>query len=87
MRNYDKILHLPIDSILSKLYVKDVITLREKETIETLPLKSNKMEYFLISIIIPSLTNNVIVKFERFLEVIEESGDPILINMVKNLGM
>ena len=87
MRNYDKILHLPIDSILSKLYVKGVITLREKETIETLPLKSNKMEYFLISIIIPSLTNNVIVKFERFLEVIEESGDPILINMVKNLGM
>ena len=86
--NYNELTNLPIDSILAELFAKDVITSVEKETIEkTLPLKSKKMEYFLDNIINPSLANNVTVKFKAFLEVMEQSGDPLLINMANKLGM
>ena len=80
-----QLINLPIESILAKLFAKDVITSVEKETIEkALPLKS---EYFLDNIIIPSLANNVTVKFKAFLEVMEQSGDPLLMDMAKKLGM
>jgi len=45
------------------------------------------MEYLLDSVITPSLANNVAVKFKGFLEVMEESGDSIFIDMAKKLGM
>ena len=83
--NYVELTNLPIDSILAMLFAKEVITLNEKETIQILSLKNKKMEYFLDSVVIPSLTNNVTVKFERFLKVMEESGDSILIEMAKRL--
>ena len=73
--------------MLAKLYAKGVITQREKETIGTIPLKSAKMEYILDSVINPSLVNKVTVKFRGFLEVMEESGDPVLLDMAKKLGM
>jgi len=88
-RSYTELTNLPITTILSKLYAKDVITLKEKQTIETsnFPLNSDKMEYLLDSVITPSLANDVTMKFKGFLEVMEESGDPILLNMAKKLGM
>ena len=83
--NYNELAHLSIDSMLTKLFAKDVITSEEKETIEkTLPWK--KMKYFLDNIITPSLIYNT-VKFKAFLEVMEQSGDPLLINMANKLGM
>ena len=83
--NYVELTNLPIDSILATLFAKEVITLNEKEAIQTLSLKNKKIEYFLDNVVIPSLTNNVTVKFERFLKVMEESGDSILIEMAKRL--
>ena len=86
--NYNELINLSIESILAKLFAEDVITSVEKETIEkTSPLKSKKMEYFLDNVIIPSLANNVTVKFKAFLEVMEQSGDPLLMDMAKKLGM
>ena len=84
---YHEITNLPIDSMLGKLLAKKVILEKEKEIIGTIPIKSDKMEYFLDNIINPSLANNVAEKFEGFLEVMEESGDPILIDMAKRVGM
>ena len=72
--------------MLIQLYAKKVITKRDKEMIETSRLQSDKMVYFLDSIIIPSLENNVAVKFKGFLEVMVESDDLLLIDMAKKLG-
>ena len=72
--------------MLAKLLSKQVITQGEKDMIGTLPLNSKKMEYVLDNIITPSLVNNVSVKFKGFLEVMEESGDPIVTDMAKKLG-
>ena len=79
-------MNLPIDAILGHLYAKEVITERDKEMIETSRLKADKMAYFLDKVITPSLQSSVTVKFKRFLEVMEESGDPIFIKMARKLG-
>ena len=71
--------------MLRQLYAKKVITDREKEMIESIKLKDKKMEYLLDSVIIPSLANNVTEKFKGFVKVMEESDDPILMNMAKKL--
>ena len=84
---YVELSNLPINSMLGLLYAKEVITLREKKLIETIQMDDKKMGYLLDDIIIPSLTINVTVKLERFLEVMKEIGDPVLIDMAKKLGM
>ena len=55
--------------------------------IGTLPLNSQKMEYLLDNIIMPSLYANITVKFQGFLEVMGESDDSALTIMAKKLGM
>ena len=85
--NYNNLTNLSIDSILDKLYAKKIITLTEKEKIETLDLRRKKMAYFLDHVIIPSLNSNFIVKFQRFLEVMNDSDDLMFINMANQLGM
>ena len=87
IRMYHELTNLPMDSMLGKLLAKKVILEKEKEIIGSIPIKSDKMEYFIDNIINPSLANNVSEKFEGFLEVMEESGDPILIDMAKRVGM
>ena len=79
-------MNLPIDAILGHLYAKEVITESDKEMIETSRLKKQKMGYFLDKVITPSLQSSVTVKFKRFLEVMEESDDPIFIKMAVKLG-
>ena len=84
---YVELSNLPINSILGQLYAKEVITHREKKKIETIQMDDKRIEYLLDDIIIPSLTNNVTVKLERFLKVMKEMGDPVLIDMAKKIGM
>ena len=86
MRHHGELRKLPVDLIWDKLLAKKVITHEEKETIENLPLQSDRIKHLLSSIIIPSLTDNIIEKFKGLLEVMEESGDQILIDMAKKLG-
>ena len=45
------------------------------------------MEYLLDNIIIPSLKNNLTIKFKGFLKVLEDSDNPLLTKAAKNLGM
>ena len=85
--NYNELLHLPFDSLLSRLFVVKVITSRDKQMIETLPLNNQKMEHLLLNIIMPSLQNGITVKFKAFLEVMEESSNPSMIDMAKKLSM
>ena len=72
--------------MLGMLYSKGVITLREKEGIESKSVQHDKMICFLDNVITRSLLNNISKKFKGFLEVMEESGDPILTDMAKTLG-
>ena len=83
--NYDKLTNLPIESMIGKLFAKRVITLEEKERIDSKPIKRDKMMFLLDGVIIPSLLNNIGVKFKGFLEVMEESDDPVLTDMAKDL--
>ena len=53
---------------------------------ETIPLQTQRMEYLLDKIIIPTLTFNISTTFKSFLEVMEESGDEKLISMAEKLG-
>ena len=85
--NYVELIHLPIDSMLPWLVVKKVITMREKQIIQTLPINSQKMEHLLDYIILPSLQDGITVKFEAFVEVMEESSNPSMIDMAKKLSM
>ena len=85
-KNYDELTVLPINSLLSKLYSKGIITLEEKQRIQAHPVEIDGMQYFLDRIIIPSLKVNVDKKFRGFLEVMKESGDYTLISMAAKLG-
>ena len=85
-KNYHELIILPINSMLGKLFSKEIITLEEKKQIKANPVESDRMEYFLDNIIIPSLEVNVDMKFRKFLEVMKESGDLTLISMAAKLG-
>ena len=84
--NYDKLTKLPIELILERLLSKGIITPDEKKSIDNKPASQDKMSYFLESIITPSLSNDVTIKFKGFLEVLEESGDSTMIDLAKQLG-
>ena len=84
--NYVEIVNLPIELIRRDLFAREVITSRQKEMIETIPLQSQRMEYLLDKIIIPTLTFNISTKFKSLLEVMEESGDEKLTAMAVKLG-
>ena len=68
------------------LFAREVITSRQKEMIETIPLQGHRMEYLLDKIIIPTLTLKISTKFKSLLEVMEESGDEKLTAMAEKLG-
>ena len=85
--NYDDMTYLPINLILGSLYSKGVITLKEKGQIKAnAKAESDRMEYFLDDIIIPSLEAKVSIKFKGLLEVMEESDNSTLTSMAKKLG-
>jgi len=85
---YTRLINLNVSAMLGHLYSKDVITAREKQIIQsTIPLESDKMGYLLDNIILPSLESGVIIKFKLFLEVMEESDDPVTRAIGSQLGM
>ena len=85
-KNYCELAILPINSMLNKLCSRGIITLEEKQQIKANPVENDRMEYFLDHIIVPSLEDNVDVKFIGFLKVMKESGDSALISMAAKLG-
>ena len=49
-------------------------------------LQSERMEYLLDRIIIPSLKNKIGIKYKNFLEVMEKDGDEMFKRMAVTLG-
>ena len=84
--NYVEITDLPINLILQELHKKKVILSRQMETIEAKSLQSNRMEYLLDKIILPSLEMKINTNYYRFLEVMENSGNEKLTSMAQKLG-
>ena len=85
-KNYYELTILPINSMLGKLFSKEIITLEEKQRIQAHPVEIDRMEYFLDRIIIPSLKVNINMKFRGFIKVMKDSGDSTLISMAAKLG-
>ena len=85
--NYYEMTYLPINSMLSKLYSKGVITLEQKQQIKACnAVETERMEYFLDNILIPSLECKVITKFKGLLKIMKESGDFTLKVTAEKLG-
>ena len=85
---YTRLININATAMLGSLYSKDVITTKEKQYIQSaIPIEIDKMIYILDNIIIPSLEAGVIIKFKRFLEVMEGSDDPVTRAMGRQLGM
>ena len=84
---YTQLTNLNVTAMSGSLYARDVITLRQKKQINSIPIESDKMEYLLDEVIIPSLLAGRIEKFRLFLEVMEQSDDPVIKSVGKDLGM
>ena len=85
--HYDKLTNLPNGLLFGKLLAKGVITHEEKENIDLIPTEPEKMICLLDTVIIPSLSSRISMKFKGFLEAMEESGDSDLIDVINQLGM
>ena len=57
------------------------------ELIEARSVQSERMEYILDKIILPSLGMNISTHFVKFLEVMESSDNEKLTSMAQKLGM
>ena len=84
---YTQLTNLSVTAMSGSLYAKEVITLKQKQQINSIPIESDKMEYLLDEIIIPSLLAGKIEKFRLFLEVMEQSDDPLIKTVARDLGM
>ena len=82
---YDKLIHLPIDTLLPSLYAYNVVTFDQKEEIEEKPGKKKRMEA-LLGLIIRSLDNGVADLHNGFLKVLLESEDLLTKEFAKKLG-
>ena len=82
---YDKIIYLPVDSLLPSLYAYNVVTFDQKEEIEELPQKKKKMD-FIASLIIRSLDSGVADLYNGFLKALKESEDLPTRKLAKKLG-
>ena len=84
-KQYDKLIHLPLDSLLPTLYAKNVVTFDQKNEIDDIPQKMKKIQ-FILDLIIRSLKNDVATLYNRFLKVMEESENKDIQQLAKKLG-
>ena len=85
--NYVEITDLPVNLILQELLDKKVILSRQMEIIEAKSLQSERMEYILDRIILPSLEMEISTYFNSLLDVMEKSDDEKFTSMAQKLGM
>ena len=83
---YTRLTNLDVTAMLGSLYSKEVITLREKQQINSIPIDSDKMEYLLDEVIIPSLQAGRIEKFRLLLETMEQSDNQMVKSVGRRLG-
>ena len=89
LKNYGELLtHLFTDNgLLIDLYDKGIIALTEYEIMKCLTTSHETTQYFLNSIIIPSLDINFAMKFKVLLQAMKNSIDRRLKDLGKQLGM
>lgn len=83
---YTRLTSINLTSLLGALYSRDVITTREKQIIHTISIESDKMAHLLDNVIIPSLEAGTTKKLKYFLEVMEESDDPVVKSVGRRVG-
>ena len=81
---YNDLLQLPID--FGIMYSKCIITLPEKQKIDSISLNNKKNQCFLDEVLIPSLMVGMTEKYKAFIKVLEESDDSLLKFMAGKIG-
>ena len=80
-----KLLHLPVNTLLPSFYAYNVVTFDQKEHIEELLHRKDRMS-FIVDLIIRSLECGVADLYNRFLKVLKESEDLPTKELAKKLG-
>ena len=83
---YDKLIKLPIKSMLPQLYCNKVITEGQKKKIEVKELESDGMQCFLDEVLILSLKLDMSEIYNKFIKILEDSDDLIQRGMAKKIG-
>ena len=83
---YDKLMRLPIKSMLPQLFGSRVITEGQKKRIEAKELESDGMQYFLDEVLILSLELDMTEIYNKFIKILEDSEDLIQNAMAKKIG-
>ena len=84
-QQYDKLIRLPVDTLLPALYANEVVTFDQKEEIEELPQKKKRME-FVLNLIIRSLDIEIGGLYNGLLKVLKESEDVTARELARKLG-
>ena len=84
-QQYDKLIRLPVDTLLPALYANEVVTFDQKEEIEELPQKKKRMESVL-NLIIRSLDIEIGGLYNGLLKVLKESEDVAARELARKLG-
>ena len=85
-KNYDRLVSLPVKSMLVELISERVISAAQKQRINLLDDR-DKIEYILDEVIIPELRIGIAKSFKGFIEVMEDSEDIDTRATAKMLGM
>lgn len=83
---YGRMQNINVTALMNSLYNKGVITRRERELMQCVKMEGDRMMFLLDNIIIPSLEAGEIIKFKRFLEIMEQSNDAVTVSIGKRLG-
>ena len=82
---YDKLIGLPVDNLLPSLFANNVVTFDQKEYIEELLHKKERIK-FILNLMISSLERDIPALYNGFLKVMKESDDVVVLELTKKLG-
>ena len=82
---YDELIHLPVETLLPSLYASRVVDFNQKQKVDAMHTRAEKMGYIL-DLIIDSLKAGTAIKYNKFLEVMKDSEDSVPNERVKSLG-
>ena len=83
--HYDKLIHLPVRTLLPRLFASEVVTSDQKQRVDDISLDTEKMGCIL-HLIMESLKTGVAIKYNKFLEVMKNSEDVVANEIIKCLG-
>jgi len=78
---------LPINTLVSTLYSKKLLSEDHKKKIDSLSTQREKSSYFLDNVINPGLIVGYTKLFEEMLKVMESSDDPVANHVIEQIKM